>query len=316
MAMMVSFDEAKKNQFRVIGDGRHTTKGVSSTPFIGPRRDALDKPDVAQGYLSQRDPGRYSGTHFHAVDQFQVVLAGKGKRGKHDLVPYDVHFARAYTPYGPILADAEIGLTFFALRAHSDPGSQRLPDKLEKLKQIPNRQPWQISRLVTFPEIQSGTDAMLQAVPDIKDENGLAAYMLTMKPNARGYAPDPSSSEGQYLVVANGSVLHNNNEYKTWALGFVEPTEGSFEIQAGPDGLEAFVLNFPRVKPGAVRAKTPSIAAGFKKWQCTLCSFAYDEALGLPEDGIPAGTRWVDVPDTWKCPDCSSGKSDFQMVEV
>ncbi|MCR7571742.1 rubredoxin, partial [Pseudomonas aeruginosa] len=28
-----------------------------------------------------------------------------------------------------------------------------------------------------------------------------------------------------------------------------------------------------------------------RKWQCVVCGFIYDEALGLPEEGIPAGTR-------------------------
>lgn len=27
-----------------------------------------------------------------------------------------------------------------------------------------------------------------------------------------------------------------------------------------------------------------------RKWQCVVCGFIYDEALGLPEEGIPAGT--------------------------
>ena len=67
-------------------------------------------------------------------------------------------------------------------------------------------------------------------------------------------------------------------------------------------GWKALILNFPQVKPRAVDTKAPSTAAGFKKWQCALCSFAYDEALGMPEEGIPAGTRWEDVPDTWSCP--------------
>ncbi len=53
-----------------------------------------------------------------------------------------------------------------------------------------------------------------------------------------------------------------------------------------------------------------------KVWQCVLCGFIYNEAEGLPEDGIPAGTRWVDVPDDWMCPDCSATKADFDMVEV
>lgn len=53
-----------------------------------------------------------------------------------------------------------------------------------------------------------------------------------------------------------------------------------------------------------------------KKWQCMVCEFQYDEAMGLPEEGIPAGTRWEDVPEDWCCPDCGVGKEDFEMVEV
>jgi rubredoxin len=50
--------------------------------------------------------------------------------------------------------------------------------------------------------------------------------------------------------------------------------------------------------------------------QCVLCAFAYDEALGMPAEGIAPGTRWEDVPDHWNCPDCAASKSDFEMVEV
>jgi len=56
--------------------------------------------------------------------------------------------------------------------------------------------------------------------------------------------------------------------------------------------------------------------APFKVWHCALCGFKYDEAAGLPSDGISPGTRWADVPETWLCPDCSATKSDFEMVEI
>ena len=32
----------------------------------------------------------------------------------------------------------------------------------------------------------------------------------------------------------------------------------------------------------------------FKSWMCLICGFIYSEAEGLPEEGIPAGTRWED----------------------
>lgn len=53
-----------------------------------------------------------------------------------------------------------------------------------------------------------------------------------------------------------------------------------------------------------------------KKWQCIVCEFIYDEALGLPDEGIPPGTRWEDVPEDWCCPECGVGKEDFEMIEV
>lgn len=53
-----------------------------------------------------------------------------------------------------------------------------------------------------------------------------------------------------------------------------------------------------------------------KKWQCDVCGWVYDEALGCPEEGIAPGTAWADVPEDWVCPDCGEAKSEFVMVEI
>ena len=52
-----------------------------------------------------------------------------------------------------------------------------------------------------------------------------------------------------------------------------------------------------------------------KKWECVVCGFIYDEAEGLPDEGIEPGTAWNNVPEDWVCPDCGVGKDDFEMVE-
>lgn len=52
-----------------------------------------------------------------------------------------------------------------------------------------------------------------------------------------------------------------------------------------------------------------------KTWMCVLCGFVYDEATGRPEDGIPPGTPWAQVPTDWRCPECGVGASDFVLVE-
>ncbi len=56
--------------------------------------------------------------------------------------------------------------------------------------------------------------------------------------------------------------------------------------------------------------------ATYTTWICEVCGFVYDEAAGLPEEGIPAGTRWEDIPGNWTCPDCNMGKEEFQMVAM
>lgn len=53
-----------------------------------------------------------------------------------------------------------------------------------------------------------------------------------------------------------------------------------------------------------------------RKWQCLVCGFIYDEAAGLPDEGIAPGTAWADVPEDWLCPDCGVGKDEFEMIEI
>ena len=54
----------------------------------------------------------------------------------------------------------------------------------------------------------------------------------------------------------------------------------------------------------------------YKVYMCVVCGFIYEEEYGLPEEGIPVGTRWEEIPDTWMCPDCSALKDDFDMLEI
>lgn len=51
------------------------------------------------------------------------------------------------------------------------------------------------------------------------------------------------------------------------------------------------------------------------KYVCDVCGYEYDEAVGIPDDGIAAGTKFEDLPDDWACPLCSVSKSDFSLVE-
>lgn len=52
----------------------------------------------------------------------------------------------------------------------------------------------------------------------------------------------------------------------------------------------------------------------YQRWQCFYCGFIYDEALGDADHGLPAGTRLMDFPDDWVCPECGAGKGDFHLI--
>jgi rubredoxin len=39
-------------------------------------------------------------------------------------------------------------------------------------------------------------------------------------------------------------------------------------------------------------------------WQCLECAYVYDPEKGDPKGGIPPGTDFLDLPDTWRCPEC------------
>lgn len=53
----------------------------------------------------------------------------------------------------------------------------------------------------------------------------------------------------------------------------------------------------------------------FKKYKCKTCGHIYDEAKGDPKNGIPAGTRWDDLPEDWECPGCGAAKVMFKEMK-
>lgn len=47
--------------------------------------------------------------------------------------------------------------------------------------------------------------------------------------------------------------------------------------------------------------------------KCIGCDYVYDPTVGDPDNGIPAGTSFADLPDTWICPDCGLPKDTFEF---
>lgn len=290
---------------------------------FGWRTDFIKRPedqsiDTPMAFLAEGSANRVLRVHFHEVDQYQVMYNGSGSLGKHPVGPGAVHFSRAYTPYGPI-SYSDKGLGFITLRAHRDPGAQYLPESRPVLENVADRTPWQITAFPDFDIIPGDRGVAMKALEGLKGDDGLAGFSVKMNAGAKAYAPDPSKGDGQYIIVMKGGILHEGKVKKDLTIIWVGKNEGPFELVAGPEGLEGIILNFP-VPGGGIPDDARVVAAGdngeLKTWQCILCAFVYDEAAGLPEEGIAPGTRWADVPETFGCPDCSAKKADFEMIEL
>lgn len=52
-----------------------------------------------------------------------------------------------------------------------------------------------------------------------------------------------------------------------------------------------------------------------QKYRCTVCGYVYDPSEGDPMSGVPVGTLFEDLPDSWVCPACGADKTAFEKVD-
>ena len=52
-----------------------------------------------------------------------------------------------------------------------------------------------------------------------------------------------------------------------------------------------------------------------KKFQCKDCIYVYNPYIGDSSQGIPPGTAFEDLPNTWICPLCKASKHRFKSTK-
>ena len=55
--------------------------------------------------------------------------------------------------------------------------------------------------------------------------------------------------------------------------------------------------------------------AAVKRHICSNCGYVYDPAVGDPDNGVPPGTAFENIPDDWVCPLCGAGKEEFEAAD-
>jgi hypothetical protein len=188
--------------------------------------------------------------HYHQTEQWQVVVEGEGTLGKHHVKPISLHFTDPYTAYGPIRPSAGTGVSYFSMRAKSDPGAQHLdiPGVKEAMK--PSRRRFLLKgpediKLATPEALAARTTASLDTIIDMYDD-GVAGWLLRIGPNGTAACPDPKLGGGQNVLVVNGSIVREGKELPYCSCAFVFPEDEPMQVKAGPKGAELLVMQYPR----------------------------------------------------------------------
>jgi hypothetical protein len=231
MPVIASAEDVRPARQRASSNGT----GFWLTTYIGANRysaggNAPPPPgDVyPMAFLVEQDANAVVGAHYHQADQFQVIVGGSGRLGRHDVGTTDVHFAGAWSPYGP-LSSGVAGLEYFTLRNGWDPGARYMefPDNRAALRLLPRRH----------------REAVGETAPAA---DGLSARRLRLGPGESVTGAEPSGGAGQFWLVLAGSMTCQGTVLPARSCVFVFPEEARFTAAPGPDGLDVLAMQFPR----------------------------------------------------------------------
>jgi flavin reductase (DIM6/NTAB) family NADH-FMN oxidoreductase RutF/rubredoxin len=79
--------------------------------------------------------------------------------------------------------------------------------------------------------------------------------------------------------------------------------------------------HYHEVKRGTTPKSAPSYVppqpkepAASPKYECIVCGYVYDPALGDPAGGVAPGTPFAEIPADWVCPVCGASKDEFKPL--
>jgi hypothetical protein len=203
-------------------------------------RDGALSPTV---FLVEQPPHSVLDPHFHTQNQFQVVKQGSGTLGPHDIGPGSVHYAGAFTGYGPLVAGPE-GLSYFTLRAVFETGASFLPVERAQLRRGPKKHmQGPLHEPLPAPALSSlAAPVRVDLIGTPLDE--LAAFALHLPPFTSVQVPPPRGS-GQFQMVMAGELRTPEGTSCSWESRYLSAGEAAGACSAGAGGLQLLVLQMP-----------------------------------------------------------------------
>jgi hypothetical protein len=235
---------------------RRKTGNGWNTAFIGRNRNTLKEGEAPpesgtlypMAFLVEKEAGAVVRPHFHQADQFQVVVQGGGRLGRHDIGTVAVHYTDAWSAYGPILA-AEEGVAWFTLRNAWDPGAKYMPAARPELRAARARYQHRentVGPMAPWSEAELARLAAADHVTEMETADGMASWRYRIPAAASATGPDPGNGSGQFwLVLAGTASCACSGLLPVDSCVFVGPEDAGLSMTAGPAGAELLCVQFP-----------------------------------------------------------------------
>lgn len=246
-----ALDNRRENTFRQgIAKSFHRRLYMGSEPNRGGTVET-EKLSLPQAYLVEQPSDSTVAPHFHDTNQFQVFVRGDGVFGRKPVNGLTIHYARAHTAYGPIVArDSDVH--YLTLRNCWDSGAKILPENRPKMLKIER-----LHRIVE--DVHMPDSAELAALPlprgvDVVplEEDGLGVRRYDLPPGGSCAPGFEQSGAGAYVFILDGEVSYAGATYETHSLLYTGPDETALDLEAGSDGAVVLLLQFPPEPPELV----------------------------------------------------------------
>jgi hypothetical protein len=217
--------------------------GFWKTDFITSAHDALPSP---QAFLVEQDPNQVILPHFHEQNQFQIIVQGGGTLGRAIVAPITVHYAAAFTGYGPITSGDE-GLWYFTFRPMMDNGALFVHESRDKMKPGPKKhyhsEPFGATPESELAELRKAEIRTIHA-----DPTGPTIAIIRMPPGQPLPVSEAGQGGGQYLLVTSGSLVAPGALHSKWSCIWIGNGDDPLQGVAGEQGAEVLRLEFPRTE--------------------------------------------------------------------
>ena len=231
---------------RTHGQGRRRPIPVMGVTFHKSEwMECGDDPKLSPtAFLVEQPPDYALAAHFHRENQFQLFVDGSGTIGRDPHGAVTVHYAGAYTGYGPLLSGAD-GIKYFTIRAVCESGFTPITEAKDKMPRGPKRH----AKSDPLPPLAPAALAALLGAEERTliepGADGMGARLTRLPPGAPLHAAHAAGSEGQFLFVTSGTLQHGDVTLGLWENLFVLSTEAPPPLTAGPGGAEVVAMFIP-----------------------------------------------------------------------